>query len=169
MVNTFIPLPTFDECAKVLDNRRLGKQRVEAKQILNLLTNETKTNAWRNHPVTRMWENYVPALKLYYNTIVKEWIRRGFVNNMPLYELKGKIVIPWFATNTSINYSYQANLIRKDADYYKPKFHPGPPKKWILYTYIWPSKLTSDQVAELIANGDKIVPIQSYSTLVKQK
>lgn len=38
MVNTFLPYPDFVKVAKLLDYRRLGKQRVEAKQIINILT-----------------------------------------------------------------------------------------------------------------------------------
>lgn len=37
MVNTFLPYPSFEESARVLDWRRLGKQRVEAQQILRVL------------------------------------------------------------------------------------------------------------------------------------
>ena len=37
MVNTFITGTNFDDSARSLDNRRLGKQRVEAMQILHLI------------------------------------------------------------------------------------------------------------------------------------
>ncbi len=37
MVNTFLPYSDFKLSAKVLDNKRLGKQRVEAQQIITLL------------------------------------------------------------------------------------------------------------------------------------
>ena len=37
MVNTFLVSRNFQESAKILDYRRLGKQRVEAMQILNIL------------------------------------------------------------------------------------------------------------------------------------
>ena len=37
MVNTFLVSRNFQESAKMLDYRRLGKQRVEAMQILNIL------------------------------------------------------------------------------------------------------------------------------------
>jgi hypothetical protein len=39
MVNTFLVHSDFKTSAKMLDNRRLGKQRVEAYQILNLIEN----------------------------------------------------------------------------------------------------------------------------------
>ena len=36
-MQTFLPYPDFERSAKVLDNKRLGKQRVEVLQILNVL------------------------------------------------------------------------------------------------------------------------------------
>ncbi|MFN7881952.1 MAG: pyrimidine dimer DNA glycosylase/endonuclease V, partial [bacterium] len=33
-MQTFLPSPSFAESARILDNKRLGKQRVECKQIL---------------------------------------------------------------------------------------------------------------------------------------
>jgi len=37
-MQTFYPEITFKDCARVLDNKRLGKQRVECKQILEALS-----------------------------------------------------------------------------------------------------------------------------------
>ena len=34
-MQTFLPYKNFYECAKVLDQKRLGKQRVEVLQLLN--------------------------------------------------------------------------------------------------------------------------------------
>ena len=36
---TFLPSANFDECARVLDDKRLGGQRTEAWSILNWLRN----------------------------------------------------------------------------------------------------------------------------------
>jgi hypothetical protein len=165
MVNTFIPYADFTKCAKVLDNKRLGKQRVEAKQILNILTNATKTKGWRNHPVVLMWKNHVKALMSYYNAIVLEWVRRGFTNNMPLYDIKGVVKMPWFIGNKSIHLSHQANLIRKNINY--AKIFKSVPESYIEYTYIWPSKLNADQKELLINNKNKAIDISLVSTRVK--
>ena len=165
MVNTFIPYPDFKKCAKVLDNKRLGKQRVEAKQILNILTGETQTKGWRNHVVTKMWRDYESALKLYYNIIVEEWISRGFKNTMKLYDIKEPITMPWFVNNKSINTSHQANLIRKYDLYYRPIF-PDVPEIYVKYRYIWPSKLNEQQTAELKNNSNKILDITKYAEIM---
>ena len=37
-MQTFLPYPSFEESAKVLDWRRLGKQRVEGMQIINAIS-----------------------------------------------------------------------------------------------------------------------------------
>jgi hypothetical protein len=62
-MQTFLPYKDFKKSAKVLDNKRLGKQRVEAFQILNILLGRTKTKGWRNHPAVLMWKGHSNALK----------------------------------------------------------------------------------------------------------
>jgi hypothetical protein len=43
MVNTFLPFSNFQKCAEVLDDKRLYKQIVECKQILNTILANTST------------------------------------------------------------------------------------------------------------------------------
>ena len=52
-MQTFLPYADFAETARVLDQRRLGKQRVEALQVLRALF--IPGYGWRHHPVVRMW------------------------------------------------------------------------------------------------------------------
>ena len=165
MVNTFLPFNNFQNCALVLDNKRLGKQRVEAMQIINILEGKAKGNGWKNHVVTKMWNGYLPALKHYCNIIIEEWIRRGFKNTMRLYIIDEPIIIPWFATNKTINMAYRANLLRKDYEYYKNKFSELPPVYTLKYTYIWPSRLSQEQIHILRQNHDKYLPIENFTTL----
>ena len=68
MVNTFLPYSSFKKSVKSLDNKRLGKQRVEAKQILTALSNG---GSWSNHPAALMWKGYEECLKLYINRCIK--------------------------------------------------------------------------------------------------
>ena len=74
-----------------LDYRRLGKQRVEAWQILNVLRgvdnegNPKEHKGWVNHPATRMWEGHIAALARY-----------GFLTWCHLCKLLSKLlVIPY--------------------------------------------------------------------------
>lgn len=162
MVNTFLPYSNFKKCAKILDNKRLGKQRVEAKQILNILLNETKTQGWRNHVVTLMWKGHEEALKYYYNCIVKEWISRGFENNMPLYKINHKPNTPWFVKNASLQMSHRASLVRKEPKFYKHLF-PEVPASYLKYKYIWPAQLNEEQIRFLKQNSKNLVDISKFA------
>ena len=51
-MQTFLPYPDFTASAAALDPRRLGKQRVEALQVLRGLT--VAGYGWRHHPAVRM-------------------------------------------------------------------------------------------------------------------
>lgn len=137
---TFIVVGDFVLNASLLDDARLGKQRVEAKQILDaILTGR----GWIHHPITKSWGPYVPALVYYYNCIVIEWIKRGKDNNMPLYQLPPLILMPWWATWDRLHQSHRAMLIRKDPLYYTSKFTVEDEYK--NYGYIWPNKISYDR------------------------
>jgi hypothetical protein len=122
-MQTFLPYPDFVQSVKVLDYRRLGKQRVETFQVLNILLDRTPTKGWRNHPVTRMWSGYEEALKLYQNYTIREWISRGYKNTMQFEEIyPDKMIMPdWFGADV-FHRSHRSNLLRKDYEYYSEYF-----------------------------------------------
>ena len=74
-MQTFLPYPAFVESARVLDRRRLGKQRVETLQVLRALT--IHDYGWRNHPAARMWRDHLPALVAYGLVVADTWIAGG--------------------------------------------------------------------------------------------
>jgi hypothetical protein len=77
-VQTFLPFADFAASARVLDWRRLGKQRVEAWMIHDMLTNpEARWRSWLRHPAVGMWRGYEPALARYFWTMVGEWTGRA--------------------------------------------------------------------------------------------
>jgi hypothetical protein len=115
-MQTFLPYADFERVARCLDDRRLGKQRVEAYQVLNALTNTA--SAWRRHPTVRMWAGYENALRLYMNACIEEWVRRGFKNNMPLAAVEGAPAMPPWLGDERYHASHRANLLRKDAAHY---------------------------------------------------
>ena len=92
-MQTFLPYSNYAESASVLDNQRLGKQRVEAKQIYLALTEAEY--GWKNHPAVKMWKGSEQSLLEYGLAICKEWKDRGFQDT--LYD--------WFSKELSINYS----------------------------------------------------------------
>ena len=89
-MQTFLPYKSFAKTARVLDKTRLGKQRVEASQILDLVEGRAD-NTWKYHPAVRMWQGYADALRLYYNTMLAEWEDRGCENNMPYLPILERI------------------------------------------------------------------------------
>lgn len=143
MVNTFLISSDFTETARILDSRRLLKQRVEAKQIIDSIELGT---GWKHHPATKMWRNHVDALKQYYNCMVKESMRRGYKNNMSLFEESSlTVVYPKWLFNEKIHFSHQARLIAKNSEYYKNLF-TSLPDIYNKYGYIWPSKWTENDL-----------------------
>jgi hypothetical protein len=75
-MQTFVPYPDFTRSAICLDNKRLGKQRVECLQILKALAKSSR--GWVNHPATKMWRGCEIALCWYGIAICNEWIERGY-------------------------------------------------------------------------------------------
>lgn len=134
-MQTFLPYPDFVKSLKCLDSKRLGKQRVEALQILNTLTG--KSNGWKNHPAVRMWADYKIELMTYHDMAIEEWIKRGFNNTMKLYlgEFPRCILlkeIHWLTEEFCA--AHRSNLLRKDPVYYG-KFGWTEPND---LSYVWP-------------------------------
>jgi hypothetical protein len=139
MVNTFLPFADFTRSAKCLDMKRCGKQRVEARQIISTIENPN-AKGWRNHPAVNMWRGYVPALKAYFNAIVREWIARGYKNNLELYDVdESKVEMPWWFGVDAFHMSHQASLVRKNKDYYTDLF-PDLDSNYRDKGYGWPKE-----------------------------
>lgn len=115
-MQTFLPYPSFTHSLACLDNKRLGKQRVEAKQILMALEfgpyqyrhsiehpwisciesaflglrelnpKCVRRTPWYNHPATKMWRGYEGVLAEYGYICCQTWIARGFKDTL----------MPWF-------------------------------------------------------------------------
>jgi hypothetical protein len=121
-MQTFLPYEDFKQSAKVLDNKRLGKQRVECLQIINVLKGKSK--GWRNHPAILQWKGYTYTLALYGSTMSLEWVSRGFKDNLLMFfqtEMQTsneKDNPPWLG-NERYHASHRSNLLRKNFDYYK--------------------------------------------------
>ena len=118
-MQTFLPYANFKLTAHCLDNQRLGKQRVEALQIHNIVSGKRTKGGWVNHPAVTMWRGYQDALALYHNVVIDEWISRGFQNNMPYLALpKDGIRLPLWLGDERVHSSHRSNLIRKAPDWY---------------------------------------------------
>uniref|UniRef100_A0A6M3LKA2 Cytoplasmic protein n=1 Tax=viral metagenome TaxID=1070528 RepID=A0A6M3LKA2_9ZZZZ len=131
-MQTFLPYKNFIESAICLDYKRLGKQRVEAKQIIEIL--EGKPSRWKNHPAVKMWVGYIDTLKVYYNIIVQEWINKGYKNNMKFFQPSDVIEYPPWLGDDKFHASHRSNLLRKDPKWYS-QFGWTEPNN---LPYVWP-------------------------------
>jgi hypothetical protein len=127
-MQTFLPYSDFIKTAKALDNRRLGKQRVEAMQILMVLTGLNKGKGWINHPAVKMWKGYELALAEYAYAICDEWTSKGYkdtcrekVKNI-VKDCVGPVIYPAWIGNEDFHKAHRSNLMRKDKQFYFNKF-----------------------------------------------
>lgn len=137
-MQTFLPYPSFIETAECLDYRRLGKQRVEAKQIIDILFKKKFSKSkiyWEHHPAVLMWEGYEDALRQYFNIISDEWEHRGYKHNMGYYGVKMDAIIrpAWYGLDV-FHASHRSNLLRKNPSHYG-KFGWKEPND---LPYVWP-------------------------------
>lgn len=143
-MQTFLPYPDFAACAAALDDRRLGKQRVEAYQILR--ATQGLTRGWRNHPAVNMWRGYEDALGLYMNAMIDEWERRGFKNNMTRHSIAADVAMPPWLGHPNLHASHRSNLLRKAPAHYSQLGWAEPPT----LPYFWPEGTTTSPVVERI-------------------
>ena len=145
-MQTFLPYEDFERTAAVLDARRLGKQRVEALQIVHAM--HDPNYGWRHHPVVKMWRGHEEALVAYGLAVTREWIRRGFndtVLDQLLAHLHGEpersqaelaaagLLPPWLG-DPELHRRYRSALVRKDPAYYRGRFPDVPDD----LEYLWP-------------------------------
>ena len=135
-MQTFLPYSDFVETARVLDYRRLGKQRVEARQILHAL--QLPSYGWQNHPAVVMWCGHDNALTTYYNCMVQEWERRGYNNKMPYLDTNFCLTydLPWWLGWEKFHASHRSNLLSKNPSFYSQYGWVGG------IPYIWPSRIS---------------------------
>lgn len=130
-MQTFLPLPSIKQTVRILDYRRLGKQRVEASQILRALRGESK--GWANHPAALMWKGHEAALEAYRDACIIEWVRRGYKSTMPLSGITGPLPC-WFGDH-AFHAAHRSNLLRKDPVFYGQYGWTEP----LDLPYVWPT------------------------------
>ena len=153
-MQTFLPYADFAASARVLDLRRLGKQRVETLQIIRALTRPTY--GWQHHPAVLMWRGYEEALGAYGAAMVKEWTERGRADTTAatmrddlaaagvrvpprsqsqLSRLKRRGLPPWLG-DPAFHLSHRAALMRKEPTHYAAFFDDVGDGSGI--EYVWP-------------------------------
>ncbi|MFI9821439.1 MSMEG_6728 family protein [Streptomyces sp. NPDC052013] len=159
-MQTFLPYPGFAESALVLDRRRLGKQRVEALQVLRGLI--VPGYGWRRHPAVRMWTGYEEALVRYGLEVCRVWRERGHQDNCAATlvadlaaarpgtrvrdqaELARAGELPPWLGDEPFHRAHRSALLRKDPDAYAEHFPDVPDD----LPYVWPA---SDRDPEAVS------------------
>lgn len=146
-MQTFLPYPDFKRSAQCLDSKRLGKQRVEAYQIIRILLGIQKSKGFMRHPAVMMWQGYESALKDYINAICEEWTSRGYRDTVKaktndLLQSNSSGCLPdWFG-NAEFHAAHRSNLLRKNIEFYSRynwQEKPG-------LEYVWPSKVETQKI-----------------------
>ena len=139
-MQTLLPYPNYIRSVQSLDMKRLGKQRVEAMQIIKILENYDQSVGWKNHPAVKMWVGYINSLKYYTNCCIDEWIKRGYKNTITKYNVDHQNEDPWYIGNADFHRAMRARLIEKNEEFYLPKFPDD--KNFNKGKYFWPDNKT---------------------------
>jgi hypothetical protein len=150
-MQTFLPYADFVQSARVLDDRRLGKQRVEAIQVLRALT--VPGYGWRHHPAAAMWAGYEEALVRYGLDVCAQWCAAGKADTCAttlstdlsdatgLTEPRTQAQLatagelpPWLG-DEDFHRSHRSALLRKDPAHYRAHFPDVPDD----LPYMWPA------------------------------
>ena len=149
-MQTFLPYADFERSAQALDQKRLGKQRVEVIQVVRGLTRPGY--GWRHHPAVLMWKGHEEALGRYGLTICEVWTERGFGDTCAATivadlreagvtalrseaDLAAAGALPPWLGDEEFHRSHRSALVRKDPGFYAPLF-PGVPDD---VPYVWPT------------------------------
>lgn len=136
-MQTFTPFSDFEASLRVLDQKRLGKQRVEVIQIVRALT--VPGYAWSSHPAVLMWKGYEEALGRYGLTACEAWVGLGFgdscadtittdllafgISTIRSYaQLAAADALPGWLFDEEVQRSHRSALVRKDPEHYRPVF-----------------------------------------------
>lgn len=137
-MQTFLPYADFQTSLRCLDDKRLGKQRVEAEQIIKVIAMRrfTPNMAWARHPAVIMWSENIDALVVYYNISLFIWEDRGFENERCRpYDHAINFEYPTWLGDEEFHASHRSNLLRKDPTFYGKYKWTEPPN----LAYKWPT------------------------------
>lgn len=155
-----MPYASYEESARVLDGPRLGKQRVEAYQVLLQLCGikmidypkwEPRLGGW-SHPALAMWAGHEFQLVEYISAMCNEWTSRGYSDTC-LEKSRYAISIvrqsdwteepPAWIGNEELHMTHRSNLVWKDLEFYRDKFPEDVPENPYdeseYFEYIWPT------------------------------
>ncbi|WP_139981230.1 MSMEG_6728 family protein [Nocardioides litoris] len=149
-MQTFLPVTGFADSARLLDARRLGKQRAETVQVLRALV--VPGYGWRHHPIAAMWAGYEEAVVRYGLDVCAAWRALGRADTCATTlvsdlvtaggpgtvrdqdELAAAGELPPWLGDDDLHRSHRSALLRKDPEHYGPLFPDVPDD----LPYTWP-------------------------------
>ena len=148
-MQTFLPYADFERSARALDRKRLGKQRVEAIQVVRGLVQPGY--GWKNHPAVLMWKGYEEALGRYGFVCCEVWTELGFGDTCAATiaedlrtfgvervrtqaQLAESGALPPWLGDEAVHLSHRSALVRKDPEHYRSMFPDVPDD----LPYVWP-------------------------------
>jgi hypothetical protein len=158
---TFVPFPSYEKSARVLDRQRLCSQRREGCGLLNGITKSKVGDHPGKLPVMwQMWWYHPEALAVYIRTIDEEWQRRGYqtykiipavtlalekvgLDKSVMYKSQSELEVEGLMTiwhnNEDFHRSHRLKLAWKKWEYYEGKFDDVKSMPVEEPIYIWPT------------------------------
>lgn len=109
----FIVGSIFETC-QALDKRRLWKQILEARQIIDVLLG--KSQAWKNHPIAKMYKDDLEWLSLYLAVFEEYW--KGDLEAAEIISNGAEEIKPIFLYDDSYLENMKKRLFTKDSSFY---------------------------------------------------
>jgi hypothetical protein len=117
-MQVFMPFNDIFWSISVLDKKRLWKQALEAREVIEILCG--KDSKWVHHPVVYMYSGYIDFLCTYFNMCLEQCEIRGIKHKLQPYSIdysrwgpKREIRIPRWMGYIPFHDSHLYNLVRK--------------------------------------------------------
>jgi len=122
-MQTFLPYSDFNKSARLLDSKRLGKQRVENLQIAKALIDPDY--GWQNHPAVKMCRGHLNTFMTYQESVCRAWTDRNYKDTcldktrlILANFTDGADDAPAWLGDERVHLSHRSNLLRKDPEFY---------------------------------------------------
>lgn len=158
-LQTFLTHLGYNKSLQILDDLRLNKQRMEAKQILMILSGESE--GYLHHPAVTQWRGFEIALANYGAAACYQWriVRKNSCSLYPWFSARAKLLqdqgysidLPMWLKDLDYLRSHRSNLVRKSHPYYG-KLFPGMADNW---PYLWPMNTTPGKYMLRVSNADQ--------------
>jgi hypothetical protein len=161
-MQSFLITPSsFEETSRLLDNKRLHKQTLEAWQCLMVMAkldkegNYREPKGWVNHPVVKMWRGHETLFVSYISATYFEWRSRGYKSTLldktyatydlgvKLGTINGEMSMPNWMADTEyyerLCSTHRTALLCKNYEWYsKFGWVEDPGTAPLTYEYVWP-------------------------------